>query len=73
MVIVEIISVIIAIIIVINFKTITLVFVMVTKNITTIVSKRAHLRVLALQTSPKFHAKTPEREKERQWRREREK
>ena len=37
-------------------------------------SKRAHLRVPALQTPPNFHEKTPrEREKERKWGREREK
>ena len=35
--------------------------------------QRAHLRVPALQTPPKFHEKTPrERKKERKWRRERE-
>ena len=36
-------------------------------------SKRAHLSVPALQTPPKFHEKTPEREKERKWWRETEK
>ena len=37
-------------------------------------SQRAHLRVTALQTPPKFHEKTPrEREEERKWAREREK
>ena len=37
-------------------------------------SKRAHFRVPALPTPPKFHEKTPrEREKERKWGREREK
>ena len=41
---------------------------------TTTHSKRAHLRVPALQTPPKFHEKTPkERQKERKWGRETEK